>query len=503
MAVGQPKRLDELARALSGAVEASDVRDRLVFGISTESRTLRPGELFVALSGMQVDGHAYIGEAVRRGAAAVVTEKVPHDPGVPWIRVADSRSAVAELAAAWYGGPAGQLRLVGITGTLGKTSTLSMLEAILSAGGIEVGTIGSLGIRIGIHSERTRLTTPEPLALHRTLARFVSEGARVAAMEVTSHALDQQRVRGLAFDLGVFTNIALLEHMEYHGSFRDYVAAKSRFLDRLAADAPLIYPAGDRVIRSLLRERGCHGVSCGAGGRVSVRVERLLLDRGGTRVVVSGRSPLPRIGGGTVQPFTISIELRVLGRPNVMNAVLAAAAGLCLGVQPDAVRDALATFPAPWRRMQIVHRGRFTVLDDTVGHPDSIGGVFEVAARIRHRRLHVVYAVRGGRGDEINRRDAETLAIWARCANLHTLVVTASEDTTDDANRVDDAERDAFLEALHRRGVDFRFFDDLASAVNRVADRLDDGDLLLLLGAQGMDRGAEFLRDRLRIDRAA
>jgi len=316
-------------------------------------------------------------------------------------------------------------------------------------------------------------------------------------MEVTSHALDQDRVHGLVFALGVFTNLSPLEHLDYHGDFRSYAAAKSRFLGQMAPGAPVVYRAGDRAVRTLIDRHDVTPLSCGPFGVVSIRTDRLLLDRGGSRITLRVRRPLSRPGGVPLAPVTIPVELQVLGRPNISNASLAATAALCLGAETDAVIDALADHPAPWRRMQIVHRGRFTVLDDTVGHPDSISAVFEVAEKIRHHRLHVVYAVRGRRGSEINRRDAEALAIWSRRVPIHTLIVTSSEDVADERNRVERGEREAFVTMLRRYDKPHRHARDLRGAIDMVLDQCGRRDLVLLLGAQGMDRGAEFLLEAI------
>src|SRR5690606_5140809 len=222
------------------------------------------------------DGHRFLADAVARGALAAVVEAGSEVPaGVPALMVADTRVALAELGAAWYGRPADRLALVGITGTIGKTSVLSILAVILDRAGIPAGTIGSLGIRFGDTVRATRLTTPDALTLHSALAHMLAGGARLAAMEVTSHALVQQRVHGLRFGLGVFTNLTLLEHLEYHGSFRRYVEAKLRYFDHLERGAPLVYTAGDRLVHALVRDRrGARPVGCGPGGTVSVRAER-------------------------------------------------------------------------------------------------------------------------------------------------------------------------------------------------------------------------------------
>lgn len=502
------RSLCELLAGLGGRIGGPPAVDAPVTGITADSRAVVPGHLFVALPGTRTDGGSFIHESVRRGAVAVVAEKRADigergeddqsaRPPVPLILVDDARAALADLAAAWYGHPGDRLTLVGITGSLGKTSTLSMLHAILEAAGLRFGTIGSLGIRIGDEVRTSRLTTPGPLRIHRALDRFLACGARGAAMEVTSHALDQRRIHGLEFGLGIFTNLVPLEHRDYHGSFRAYVEAKRRFFDHLRPGARLVRPSGDRGIASLCRGRAVFPVLCGRGGHVTVRIDRLLVDRGGTRVTLAVRSALSTLDGRTVPPGRFPVELRVLGRPNVANALLAAAAGLCLGAETDTVADALSRFPAPWRRMQIVHRGRFTVLDDTVGHPDSISAVFDVAGRIPHRRLHVVYAIRGRRGEEINRRDAETIAIWARRVPIRTLFVTASRDATDEVDRVAAGERDVFLATLRRYGMSWEYREALESAVGAALDAAGDRDLILLLGAQGMDRGGELVRSRV------
>lgn len=498
MAGERARPLRELAASLTGLAGPPVDADAHATGVSADTRTLRAGEVYVAVRGSERDGHDFIREAVRRGAAAVVTEEAPDPPvPVPVLHVRDSRAALAELAAAWYGRPAERLTLVGITGSLGKTSTLLMLEAILATDGRRVGTIGSLGVRLGDRTRATPLTTPPPVSLHRALADFARSGAELAAMEVTSHALAQERVHGLRYDLGIFTNLVPLEHRDYHGSFRAYARCKARFFGHLRPGAPLVYAASDRVVRTLLRGRDLCPVSCGPGGRVSVRVERLLLDRGGTRVVIALRSVIERADGGLVEPVDIPVELQVLGRSNITNAVLAAGAALSLGAAPGAVGDALSRFRAPRRRMQMVHRGRFTVLDDTVGHPDSISAVFEVAERITHRGLHILYAIRGARGEEINRRDAEVVAIWSRRLERPSLVVTSSDDTADEANRVTPAERAAFLETLCRYDVGFAYEANLEQAVERTLRLVRTRDLVLLLGAQGMDRGAELLCRRI------
>jgi UDP-N-acetylmuramyl tripeptide synthase len=257
-----PVPLAELLRSVDGIWWDERALPVTVHGVVADSRLVRPGNLFVAVRGRERDGHGYIDEALQRGAAAVLASRDVGELTVPVARVEDERRALAELAAQWYGRPADRLRLVGVTGTFGKTTVLAMLEAILNEAGQSAGVIASdaVGVRLnGRMYQENELTTPDAVTLQRLLALMVAQGVELAAIEVTSQALEQRRVHGLSFGLGVFTNIKLLEHMEYHGSFGRYVEAKSTFFDHFRAGAPLIYDADDETLRQLVKGRPPHG----------------------------------------------------------------------------------------------------------------------------------------------------------------------------------------------------------------------------------------------------
>jgi UDP-N-acetylmuramoyl-L-alanyl-D-glutamate--2,6-diaminopimelate ligase len=502
------RRLTQLLRELSGvaaAPAAEATHDMRVQGMTVDSRHVRAGTLFVAVRGTQRDGHDYIDAALAAGAVAlVVAADAQVSAPVPVIAVHDTRLALAELAAAWHGQPVRQLTLAGITGTVGKTSVLSLLEEILGRAGMAVGSIGSLGLRRGAETlADTGYTAPDPLTLQAGLRRLHDDGARIVITEATSHALMQQRLAGVTFQLGIFTNLVPLEHSEYHRTFRDYVAAKRRFFDHLDDCAPLVYSADDRAVRRLVHDYPIEPIGCGTSRTAHVRLEIESLSARGTRLTLNLRRPLPRLGGGSVQPLSLPLELHLLGRSNLANAGLAAAAALSLGASPEHVQAVLRAAATPKRRMQILRAGSFTVLDDTVGHPDSVSAVFEVADQLRPRRLHVAFGMRGSRGVRINRQLGKSLAIWAGRLAVQTLVVTRCEDAADERNRVSDRERAAFVAALEESGIRFTEERRLEPTVQRVVTAAGDGDLVLLLGAQGMDRAAGFARRWLPADAAA
>ena len=492
--------LADLARAAGGTVAGAEVQ---VAGLSVDSRAVHPGDLFVALPGTKDDGSRYIDDAIRRGAVAAMARHAV--PGVPTVVVPDPRRALAPLAAAFHDYPARRLRLVGITGTLGKTSTSLLLEAALAAGGASIGALGSLGARIGPPSAASvgrtaRLTTPDAPAIHATLARFVQAGIDTAVMEVTSHGILQERVAALEFALGVFTNLVPDEHLEYHPTAEHYVETKLKFVDLLAAGAPLVHARADGRVAARAGARGI-AVALDGSEEAPVCVRSVQHHLNGVSFLLSVAQPLRGPAGLVLAPQEVPIALPLLGRHQLANAALAATAALLLGVAGDAVARAFERPPPLRRRMEVVWPGRPLVIDDTVGNPRSLRAVFESVQRLGRGGTRVAFGIRGGRGAAINRQLAATLAEHVeRLARTRPveLVVTASEGATGPANQVRDEERAAVVDALDRAGTAFVFEPTLAAAVRRTLEGCRPEELVLLLGAQGMDGAADLARQHLR-----
>jgi UDP-N-acetylmuramoyl-L-alanyl-D-glutamate--2,6-diaminopimelate ligase len=495
---------DSLTRPLSALLAAGGLPagddDRPIAGVTADSREMRRGSLFVAIPGTEEDGHQFVDEAVEGGAAAIVSERDLGPREVPVIRVDDARRALARLAAAWYDHPAERLALVGITGSLGKTSVLTFLEATLEEAGVRVGAIGSEIVGMRVHDRfdvATPNTTPDPVTLHRGLRVMADSGARLAAMEVSSHAIDQDRVYGLQFTTGVFTNLVPLEHQDYHGTFDNYVATKCGFFDLVAPGAPLIVGADSPRLLQEAASRGRAVMRCGFDEDAEIRITDVAFTSKGTRFTLDIRAPLARAGGGALEPTAIPVETRLLGRPHLINSAFAAAAALTISDDVAAVQRGLAAIEPPHRRMELLEIQDLLVLDDTAGHPDSLDAVFDVAGQLPHRQMHVVAAIRGRRGPDINARLAATLAAQHARTPLASLIATDSSDTVGEADRVADEERQAFLDAARSGGAAIEHVPDLDDALARIIDRLEGGDLLVLVGAQGMRAGADLLRARL------
>jgi UDP-N-acetylmuramoyl-L-alanyl-D-glutamate--2,6-diaminopimelate ligase len=479
-------RLSELA---TGVADPPGAADPEITGLTDDSRLVTPGMLFVAVPGTSLDGHAYISDALTRGAAAVVAERTGAVPeGTPVVRVPSSRRALAELAAAFHRHPAKDLSLIGFTGTFGKTSTSEILRELLEAGGIRTGVLGSLGARFRDFRVRTKLTTPAPADLHAALRGLTDAGATTVIMEVTSHALKLGRVEGLRFDGGLLAAIMPGEHTDFHRSYEDYVEAKRLFLEHLAPDARLAFDADNRAARRLALEARVP-ITAGfsiEGRDADLQIQDVLVDRRGATFRIAGL--LAGADSGS------RLHSALLGRGHLRNVALALAYALASGVSSSAARDVLASLEPLRRRMERYTVDGRTVLDDTAAHPGSLRETFDVAAKLPHESLAVVYALRGSRGAEINRANALALADLAFIHGVDPLIITAASDCAGPSDRARPQEIDAAREALIARGRRFVWHDRLDGALKDACDRTHAGDLIVLIGAQAMDEGKRLLQ---------
>ncbi|HEU5169897.1 MAG TPA: Mur ligase family protein, partial [Gemmatimonadales bacterium] len=298
--------------------------------LTSDSRTVVPGAVYVAVRGSQADGHRFVPEAVRRGAAAVVVEDAQR-AGVPELVVGDGRRAAIVLARAWHGDPGRRLRLVGITGTNGKTTTTALLRHLLNVRGTagSIGTIGAIdGEGAPVPSTAGSLTTPGPIDLQGTLAGLLARGVTDVVMEASSHSLDQGRLDGLTFAAGVFTNVTR-DHLDYHGTMAAYLAAKLKLAGTLGATGVEVVCADDDAWHAL--PRGARRLTFGLRPEADVRACDLVLEARGSRFTLAGR-----FGSA---PLTLPI----LGDFNVANALAAAAGAVALGLPPAEVADRLGS----------------------------------------------------------------------------------------------------------------------------------------------------------------
>ncbi len=470
-----------------------------VYGISQDSRRVKPGYLFVALKGEEKDGHDYILEALRKGAIAIIAEKGPPSSTaqtVAWIQVRDSRLALARLAAGLFRHPSRELVLLGVTGTSGKTTVTSMLQEICKTAGYNTGLIGTVQISYNGQSRPARLTTPDALELQELLRLMVDSGVSHAAMEVSSHGLAQKRVEALNFRGAVFTNISA-NHLDFHKNLQDYAAAKWKL-------ASLVEPGGFLLLNGddpywSRREAPAQNVDrllLGSHAGCDLRMGNTVLSKRGSTFRLTLQNPALSLKYPSLSTGVWPLQLPLLGRHNVFNGAAAAAAALLAGIGAEKVQEGLAGFRGVERRLQLHRFGDFQVLDDTAMSPGSINAVFTTIEELGFdsSALVVVYAIRGRRGTRVNADNGRTLAHWVNRLKIRHFFSTSSVNYVDAGNKVLPEEQEAFWRGARAGGVSPRHFADLEEAVTQALKVTVSGSTLVLLGAQGMDEGLKLVR---------
>lgn len=357
--------------------------------VGDDSRTVRPGAIFVAHGGPQTDGHGFIPEALAAGAALIVAER-PVEASVPVCLVPDGRRALSALAAAWFGYPARRLRMVGITGTNGKTTTVQLAAAVLEAAGLHPSVVGTLGFqhRRDRPAEHLPWTTPPPVELHTWLAQEVDAGTDACVVEVSAQGISQSRVANCAFDVAAITNLAR-DHREYYASEEEYAEAKAGLFRQLrAVDKPARAVLNRDLPHLRLFRTACAVpiVEYGDGAQVralSIRSH----DLGGTDLLLG----LPE------RPEGIPVRLRLAGRHNVDNSLCAAAIGSALGLAPEAIAAGLEAVRRVPGRLQPVGNGDVRVLVDYAHNPAGLRVLLRLLRTSTPGRLVVVMGARGQR----------------------------------------------------------------------------------------------------------
>lgn len=365
--------------------------DCAISSIEYDSRRVTPGSLFVALPGEHVDGAVYIEEAIQRGAAAVLSQSPCVLGGrFPWVQVSNARLALARLAGTLYGHPAARLCTVGITGTNGKTTTSFMLRQIFKTAGRRPGLLGTVRYEIGERVLPASRTTPEAPDIHFMLAQMDRSGCDSVVMEVSSHALDQHRVEGVQFDVGIFTNLTQ-DHLDYHGTLDDYFEVKSRLFSQVKRCA--VINRDDPWGRRLLAESrfDAERISYGFEDAADVQGFDAESDANGSRMRV-------------VSPWgDTEISLRLIGRFNLSNALAAFAAAGSLGIPVEAICDALANLDNVPGRLEAVGKKNKRVYVDYAHTDDALCHVLQALREITPGRLVVVFGC-GGNRDSGKRR---------------------------------------------------------------------------------------------------
>ncbi len=513
------KLLTQLLAALP-VYNANDSLSIEVRRVVADSRQVQPGDLFVAIKGLTVDGHDYIPEAVKRGAVAVVIEESPRVPPsspefstVPIVVVPNSRAALAILSAAFHDFPSRRLKVIGVTGTDGKTTTCTLIRAVLEVAGHRVGMISTVAAYIGDQELDTgfHVTTPEAPDVQRYLAMMVEAGCDYAVLEATSHGLAQGRVDAVDFDVAVVTNITH-EHLDFHGSFEAYRDAKAElfrklrqawrkpgvpkvavlnaddesfsYLARIPADERLAYTISDpRSARS--KEQGARDKEQGARSREE--------EAGGANQVtrVASREVQHTPAGLSLTVETpagvLAITSPLIGTYNAANILAAVAVGVSQGVPPSAIQAGVASVRGIVGRMDPVDEGQdFLAIVDFAHTPGALERALETARELTRGRVIVVFGCAGLRDREKRPRMGE---IAGRLADL--TVITAEDPRTEDLDEIMAQIAAGVAQAGGREGRDYFRLPDRGEAIRFAVELAQPGDLVLVCG-KGHERSMCF-----------
>ncbi len=475
------KTLEELALLIPDAKIVGEPNVKLS-NIDHDSRKCVPNSLFVCFEGEHVDGHTFITQAVDRGAVAIMTTR--HDVAVPEgvsiLIVPKMLTALAVIVPYFYDYPSKKMRVIGVTGTNGKTTTTYMIRSVLVNAGFKVGLIGTIQIVIGEDVFPIHNTTPNVIDLQHIFVAMLERGVNVVVMEVSSHALAENRVAGVEFDTAVFTNLTQ-DHLDYHGSMENYRAAKAKLFDAVSragekSGKTAVINLDDPAADFMLEHAACDRITYGVERNADLHAADVDVHSGGMKFKIRGAFG------------SMSMNLHVTGLFNVYNVLAAVGACLAEKIEPEMIRRTLEHFKSvPGRFERIYANVPFTVIVDYAHTPDGVENVLNTARQITKKRVITVFGC-GGDRDRTKRPIMGRLA-----ARLSDVVIATSDNprTEEPAAILDEIEvgiREAIGDKDYEKIVDRR------AAINRAVEIAAAGDVIMILGKGHEDY--QILKDK-------
>jgi UDP-N-acetylmuramoyl-L-alanyl-D-glutamate--2,6-diaminopimelate ligase len=443
-----------------------DAPDVEITGLHYSSSDVRPGGLFFCVPGFKADGHDFAPDAVERGAVAIVSER-PLGLAVPEVVVQSARAAMGPAAARFYGDPTAKLRVVGITGTNGKTTTAFLTRAILARAGIQAGLLGTVKSIVGGVEEPVERTTPEGIDLQATFRRMLDAGDEACVMEVSSHALELGRAEGIRFACRVFTNLTQ-DHLDFHRDMEAYFMAKRRLFD---ARGPAVVNIDDDY-GNRLADDVPEPVTYSIERRADYTAREVSFDPSGSSFTCD------------TPDGPIEVETRLPGLFNVQNALAAIAAARTLGVDLEAARAALAVADRVPGRFEPVDEGQpFTVLVDYAHTPEALDNVLRAARELTAGRVHVVFGAGGDRD-----RAKRPLMGRAAVALADRVIVTSDNPRSEDPHAI-------IEEIVAGAGQGVEREPDRRRAIALALETAEPGDVVVVAG-KGHEQGQEFENGR-------
>jgi len=466
-------KLKELLTSIG--YKAASLPEIEVTGIAYDSREVKPGDLFVAIPGLKQDGTKFVQDAIKKGARAVVVEKeIKVDPGIAKFRVPNSRASLSLLANKFYDYPSQKLKLIGITGTNGKTTITYLVEALFKAARQKVGLIGTVEARVDGKIISLKLTTPESADLQPILAQMVQKGASYAVMEVSSHALALDRVLGCEFDTAIYTNLTH-DHLDFHKTMEDYLKAKLKLFKMLAGEGKSIINVDDAYSSKVLENAQGQIIKYGIENEAEVKAQNIEIKL--NLMTFDLITP----------PGETKISTPLIGKVNVYNILAAVACGLAYGLELNLIKKAIEGLKfIPGRFERIICGQKFPVIVDFAHSPDSLQKLVETVMPLTAGKIILVF---GCPGD----RDKEKRGVMGEIAGR---LADFSIITTDDPHSEDP---EKIIKDIEKGLTRYQKIVDRREAIKRAIEMASDEDLVLIAG-RGHEKYQDFAGKKVELD---
>jgi UDP-N-acetylmuramoyl-L-alanyl-D-glutamate--2,6-diaminopimelate ligase len=454
-------RIGEILKGIDVVAVNGDT-ESTVSGIEFDSRNVTSGSLFVAVKGQKSDGHEFIESAAKSGAAAIICETVPKSPDkeICWIKVADSAKALGEAASNFYGNPSSSLKLVGVTGTNGKTTIASLLYRMFTGLGYKCGLFSTVCNYINGKELPATHTTPDPVQLNRILSEMVAEGCDYAFMEVSSHAADQNRIAGLIFNGGIFTNLTH-DHLDYHRTFDNYLAAKKSFFDSLPAGSFALVNADDRNGRVMLQNCKARHYTFSVRGMADYRCGIIEQSFEGMGLRIQGEE----------------VWTRFIGDFNASNLLAVYAASELLGAAKKEILTILSDLRSVAGRLEVVKTDNgIAGLVDYAHTPDALLNVIDTINKIREGGVQLITVVGAG-GDRDKTKRPKMAAISAEGSTK--VILTSDNPRTENPEMILNDMEAGITPDLRRKTLRIA---DRREAIRTAVMLAEKGDVILIAG---------------------
>ena len=454
----------ELGKVLGGVeiISFSGEKNSVIENIAFDSRKVKPNSLFVAVKGSNTDGHDFIGKAVESGASAVICEKLPEDTAgnISWILTSDSAKALGQVSSNFFGNPSYSLKLIGVTGTNGKTTIATLLYKLFSKLGYKCGLFSTVCNYIVDKELEATHTTPDPVQLNRVMSEMVNAGCDYAFMEVSSHASDQKRIAGLQFAGGIFTNLTH-DHLDYHKTFDRYLAAKKSWFDSLPGNAFALVNADDKNGLVMLQNCKARHYTFSLRGPADFRCGIIEQSFQGMGLRIMGEE----------------VWTKFIGDFNASNLLAVYSAAILLGAGNRDVLTILSDLNSVSGRLEVIRsQGGITGIVDYAHTPDALLNVISTLNKIRKADVSLITVVGAG-GDRDRTKRPKMAAISAEGSTR--LILTSDNPRTEDPEKILDDMEEGLTGEMRKRSLRIC---DRREAIKTAVMLANPGDVILVAG---------------------